>query len=188
MPLDLEALIAAWGSEGGETILETPIYTLRSERRSSPRTGETRPYYIIDSPDWVNVIPITPEGEVIMVAQWRHGTSTRTLEIPSGLLEQDERPEDAGLRELREETGYTAERVTVLGCVRPNHALFSNRCTTVLAEGVTYAGPVELDPGEDIAVLKIPLAEVKALIADGTIDHALALVAFYWLELHNQKQ
>ena len=187
MAIDLKELIAPWSAHDGETVVTTPIYTLRSERRSSPRTGETRPYYIIDSPDWVNVIPLTPEGEVVLVAQWRHGSNGPSLEIPSGLLEPGEDPTSAALRELREETGYLAHSARVIGCVRPNSALFSNHCTTVLAEGVTYQGPLELDPGEDIVVLRLPLDEVTALIVDGTIDQALTLTAFYWLQLHQAR-
>lgn len=189
MPIDLERLVQPWKPLDGKTrtLLETPIYRIHEEQRRSPRTGAVRPFYIIDCVDWVNVIPITPAGDVVLVAQWRHGIAAPTIEIPAGMIEPGETPEQAAARELREETGYIAGRLTTIGTVRPNSAILSNHCTTVLAENAVYDGPVALDPGEDIAVIRLPLEETKALIADGTIDHALVVAAFYWLYLHEQR-
>src|SRR4030042_6958442 len=82
------------------------IFNLRTDRASSARTGHAYDFYILESPDWVNVIPITPHDEVVLIRQYRHGIREVTLEIPGGIMEGKDSPEDAARRELIEETGY----------------------------------------------------------------------------------
>ena len=82
------------------------VFSLRTDRARSPRTGREHNFFIIESPSWINVIPLTRQNEVVMVHQYRHGIRDVTLEIPGGLVETNETPEDAAGRELWEETGY----------------------------------------------------------------------------------
>jgi 8-oxo-dGTP pyrophosphatase MutT (NUDIX family) len=114
-----------------------------------------------------------------MVRQYRHGVREVSLEIPGGVMENADSPEEAARRELYEETGYGASEVVPLGSVHPNPAIQNNRCYSFLATDVFPAGEQEQDAMEDIEVVLRPLSEIPRLIRDGQITHSLVLVAFY---------
>ncbi len=159
------------------------IFSVRQDVNRSPATGQAHDFYVIEAPDWVNVVPVTPDGQIVAVRQYRHGTGTVTLEIPGGMMDPDDPdPLAAGAREMREETGYAAERLIDLGPVAPNPSLQNNRCHTALALGATRAGPQRLDGTEDIEVVLLDPSEVPGLIARGVITHALVVAAFYLFE------
>lgn len=149
----------------------------------SPRTGVAHDFYTIACSDWVNVLAWTEDGRLVFVRQYRHGPDEFTLEIPGGAVDPGEDFLAAGLRELREESGFEAGEARLLGDVNPNPAIFQNTCATVLATGCRPAGELLLDPGEDIQVLTLSPAEVRAAIREGRVDHALVLAAFLWGEL-----
>lgn len=155
------------------------IFKVRVDSARSPRTNRVNEFYTLESGKWVNVIPLTPEGEVVMIRQYRHGSREMSLEIPGGLVEGED-PWCAALRELVEETGYEGSRVTFLGKVSPNPALFNNLCYTYLVEDARRTQGLNLDEGEDIEVDLIPLARIPSLISEGRINHALVLAAFYF--------
>lgn len=159
------------------------IFSLRTDRARSPRTGEAYDFFVLEATPWVNVIPLTADNEVVMIYQYRHGIRDITLEIPGGLIEAGDTPEAGALRELREETGYEAASVLPLGFVHPNPAIQNNICYTFLAENVRPAGLQEQDEKEDIGVVLVPLADIPRLIRDGAITHALVIVAFHKLGL-----
>jgi len=158
------------------------IFSLRTDRLRSPRTHEAYDFYVIEAPAWVNIIPLTPAQEVVMVRQWRHGIREVTLEVPGGMVEGTD-PREAAIRELREETGYVAQEVIPLGFVHPNPAIQNNRCYTFLARGCRREGVQEQDEKEDIEIDLIPLAEIPTLIAQGAITHALVICAFHFYQL-----
>ena len=155
------------------------VFKLRTDRARSPRTDEEHDFYILESKDWVNVIPITPQNEVVMISQFRHGIREITLEIPGGIVERSDSPEEAAQRELREETGYKGSEMILLGHVHPNPAILNNKCYTFLAKNVMQAGEQDQDEKEDIEVLLTPLDNIPALIREGEITHSLVLAAFY---------
>jgi 8-oxo-dGTP pyrophosphatase MutT (NUDIX family) len=158
------------------------VFDVVKSRRRSPRTGIDIGFFLVRTPDWVNVVALTAQDEIVMVRQYRHGTRQLSLEIPGGLIDPHERnPAAAAARELREESGYIADRVERLGVMTPNPAIFTNRCHTYLATGCKLAGDLQQDPGEDIEVVLVPRAGLDRLIAEGRIDHALVLAAFaFW--------
>ena len=157
------------------------IFAVRRDRAVSPRTGYSKDYSILECPDWVNVVARTPEGRFVLVRQWRVGTRRYTLEIPGGAVDrEDGEPEAAARRELREETGYTAERFHLLGVVEPNPAFQINRCFTYLAEDARRTDELRLDPGEEIDVVLADAGEIEGMVADGSIDHALVIAGLYW--------
>ena len=153
----------------------------------SPRTGQPHEMFILQQPNWVNVIPLTPDEQVIMVEQWRHGTRSVHLETPGGLMDEGEKPEQSARRELLEETGYEAGSIVRLGMVYPNPAIQSNQQFYILAKDCRKVAEPKLDNAEDITVKLVPLAEIPQMIATGKITHGIVIGAFYWLNLYREK-
>jgi 8-oxo-dGTP pyrophosphatase MutT (NUDIX family) len=169
---------ADWQRRGSRTTGDYRIFRVRTDTATHPRTGLEREVHVIESPDWVNVIALTPEGRVVLVEHYRHGRRRVTLEIPGGMLEPGEEPVAAGLRELAEETGYAGAPATLLGSCEPNPAIQENRCYFVLVESAVRVAEPRPDEGEDIDVRLVALPDVPALIEDGAISHALVIAAF----------
>ncbi|HJX34399.1 MAG TPA: NUDIX hydrolase [Desulfatiglandales bacterium] len=155
------------------------IFGLRTDRAISPRTKNEHDFYVLESPGWVNVIPLTRQEEVVLVRQYRHGIRQVTLEIPGGLVEKGDSPEETAGRELLEETGYSASEMVLIGSVHANPAFMNNLCYTYLARDVSISGTQEQDEKEDIDIVVKPLKEIPRLIRDGEITHSLILAAFY---------
>jgi 8-oxo-dGTP pyrophosphatase MutT (NUDIX family) len=177
-------MVQPWKKIGSKPLGDFRIFTIRSDRKISPRTGEEHDFYIIDSVNWVNILALTPNRELVMVEQYRHGSNTVELEIPGGLMDaKDVRPELTGERELREETGYAGENARVLGKVFANPAIMSNTCFTVLIENCRCVHPMEWDSGEDLVTRLVPAAEIPGLIASGKISHPLIISGLYFFEL-----
>lgn len=165
---------------GSQHLLDTPIFRLRRDRAEHPRSGHVGDYYVLENPDWVNIIALTPARELLLVRQWRHGTATIELEIPAGMVEPDESPVAAAARELAEETGYAPARCVELGAVVPNAAYQTNTCHTVLAEGCERVGETRFDPGEDLELVTVPLRELPTLVREGKLRNGMVLVALLW--------
>jgi len=161
------------------------VFSVRTDTSISPRTGTEHEFYVIESRDWVNIIPLTQDGRVVMIRQYRHGSREVTLQIPGGLVDPGDSSEEAASRELFEETGYGSEEWTKIGEVTPNPALFNNRCHTYLARNVKKVRDPSLDQTEDIEVILLPLSDIPEMIRKGEIDHAIVISAFsfYFLRL-----
>jgi 8-oxo-dGTP pyrophosphatase MutT (NUDIX family) len=177
-------MIKPWKKTGSRPLGDFRIFTIRADRKVSPRTGQEHDFFVIDSVNWVNVIAVTPDQHLVMVEQYRHGSDTIELEIPGGMMDaKDASPAATGQRELREETGYEGENPRVIGRILPNPAIMSNTCFTVMIENCRCVHPVEFDHNEDLITRLVPVAELTQLVADGKIRHSLVVVALYHYEL-----
>jgi 8-oxo-dGTP pyrophosphatase MutT (NUDIX family) len=137
------------------------------------------PFYVIEATDWVNIIPVTPEGQLVFIRQYRHGVREVTLEVPGGMVDPGETAAEAARREMHEETGYDTEQIIHLGGVAPNPAIQNNLCHSYLALDARPAGTQNLEGTEEIEVVLVDPAEVPGLIVSGQITHALVVTAFY---------
>ena len=125
-------MIKPWNKIASRPLGDFRIFTVRCDRKVSPRTSQEHDFYVIESGDWVNVIALTPDRQLVMVEQYRHGSNTVELEIPGGIMDAaDATPEASAQRELREETGFEGERARIIGRIFPNPAIRSPLNTIV---------------------------------------------------------
>ena len=177
-------MILPWEKVGSQPLGNFRVFSLRSDKKISPRTKIPHDFYVLDSSTWVNVIATTPDNQLVMVEQFRHGTNTVELEIPGGIMDPtDADPVATGVRELREETGYEGRDARVLGEVFPNPAIMSNTCYTVFVQDCALKHPTQFDGGEDIITRLVPAAAIPGLVAGKKIRHALVLCALYHFDL-----
>jgi ADP-ribose pyrophosphatase len=176
-----------WKETEKEKVFSTKIFdVVRSERIS--RNGTKADFYLVDAPDWVHVIPLirkTGGKEVfIMVEQYRHGENIKTLEFPGGMVDEGERPEEAAIREFREETGCTAHKMTLLGKVNPNPAFMTNQSYTYLAEDIKCGSEQNLDEHEDLSYRIVPVKDIMEGKERAFFHHAVMINALYWFMKH----
>lgn len=164
------------------------VFRVREDRAVSPTSGDEFSFFVVEANDWMNIIPITEDGRIVCVHQYRHGTESVSLEIPGGVIDSGESALEAASRELLEETGYEAEHIEQIGVVAPNPAIQNNRCYTFLGTNVRKVRAQNLDAMEDIAVELVDPADVPSLIAAGTINHALVVGAFYFWERQKESR
>ena len=178
-------MIEDWAVLKREPVEDFKLFQIQKKQVRSPRTGETREVQAIHFADWVLILALTPKEEVVMVRQYRHGTERIHLELPGGLVEpNDDTPELSAGRELLEETGFKANKITLIGECFPQPAILSNKCYFYLAQYAEAVQKQDLDAGEDIEILKIPLNEIPAKIQSREIDHGMVTLAFFYLWLH----
>lgn len=175
-------MIDPWERIDTERRGDYKVFSVRQDLSKSPASGREHTFYVIESTDWVNIIPVTVDGRIVFIRQYRHGTEEITLEVPGGMVDPGESPAEAALREMQEETGYDAQRVVYLGSVAPNPAIQNNQCHTFLALDARLEGQQELDGAEEISVTLVEADEVPGLITSGRITHALVVTAFYFFD------
>lgn len=173
-------MIEPWKEIESELKGDYEVFRVHRRISRSPRTGEDHAFHLIESSDWVNILPVTDDGRFVMIEQYRHGCQRVTLEIPGGLIDaSDPSPAAAARREMIEETGFDTEHIGYLGAVSPNPAVQTNHCYAFVARGATPVADQSLDGAEDIAIRLIDPPDVPRLIAEGRISHALVIATFY---------
>lgn len=155
------------------------VFGVQDVVRRSPKTGRTGTFHVIHTSSWCNAVALTPDDQIVLIRQYRHGIDATCVEIPGGLVDPGEEPMEAAVRELLEETGYAGDPAVLLGHVHPNPALMGNTCSTYLVTNARQVQPPRLDEEEDISVELVPLADIPAWIARGDITHAMVIAALW---------
>ena len=177
-------MIKPWKKIRSTVVGDFRIFKLRSDVSLSPRTGEEHDFFILESVNWVNVLALTPDRQLVMIEQFRPGSNTVELEIPGGMMDGGETdPVMTAVRELREETGYEGENARLLGRIWSNPAILNNRTFTVLIENCRLKHDVNWDHSEDLMTRLVPVTDLPKLVADEKIGHSLVVVALYHFDL-----
>src|SRR5215813_4823443 len=162
--------IPVWKTAQSQHIADCRVFQVRRDTSIDPRNERQYDFFVIEAADFINVIPLTPEGQVVLIEQYRHGTGEVTLEIPGGLVDEGESSLVAAKRELLEETGYITNDVRLLGRTRPNPAIQNNCLYSFVALNCTLSHSQTYDDSEHIAVRLVDWTQIPTLIASGTID------------------
>jgi 8-oxo-dGTP pyrophosphatase MutT (NUDIX family) len=178
--------IETWKIKRSETVADCKIFKVRRDFSVRNSDGAEFPFYCLENGDWVNVIPITAAGEVVLIEQFRHGIEEITLEIPGGMVDDGEDAKLAAERELVEETGFVPRETILLGKSRPNPAIQNNWVYHYLAIDCEKHHEPEFDATESVISKLVPFEEVQNLLKDGKITHSLVITAFHWLSLREK--
>jgi 8-oxo-dGTP pyrophosphatase MutT (NUDIX family) len=142
------------------------------------------PYYLLYYPDWVIIIAVTFDQQLLLVKQFRAGTNAIELELPAGTIDkEDQSPIDAAIRELAEETGYIGDGAEIIGKMTVDSTTHCNYCHVVFIKNVRKAGLQHLDQTEWIELCTVPVSEIKELIIAGKIRLGPHIGALYQARL-----
>ncbi|HEX9297751.1 MAG TPA: NUDIX hydrolase [Polyangiaceae bacterium] len=153
------------------------VFDVLRHQVEDQQSGALREGFTFDCRDWVSVVPVTEDRRFVLIRQYRHGVDGPTLEVPGGIVDEGQAADEAAVRELREETGYGGGTLIPLGVTHPNPALQGNRYHMFLMRGARLIGEPEFDLGEHCELVVLPEEEARARIRDGSISHALVLLA-----------
>jgi 8-oxo-dGTP pyrophosphatase MutT (NUDIX family) len=166
-----------WERLRSEKLFETPYFVLRSDRLRLPDGVIKDPYYVIERPDAAIIFPLTKEGEVILVRQFRPPLERMELGLPAGLVEPGEKSEAAARRELLEETGYAGGEWEPLGSLASSPSLKDNWAYLFLARGVEETSAPDPDEHELVEVVRVPVDDILGLIRGGQIVSSSGVAA-----------
>ncbi|MGF1530340.1 MAG: NUDIX hydrolase [Puniceicoccaceae bacterium] len=170
-----------WTSQEIELIANCRVFEVhrhRMRRQSDSRMGE---FYVLHAVDWVMALPLTPDNGLVLVKQFRFGTSNFSWEVPGGMVDPGEEPVETAVRELREETGYVGINPRLIGTASPNPAILNNRCHFVRIDGCELTQNTSPDENEEIETRIVSLEEAENWIAAGKIHHVIAIAAIFSL-------
>lgn len=177
--------VETWETVETKEIADCRVFKVREDSaRNGSKHGK---FYVIENPDWVNVIALTKDHKVVLIEQFRHGIGEIILEIPGGMIDGDEAPETAARRELLEETGYSAGEFVFLGKSRPNPAINNNWLYHFAALDAEKTEDAAFDEHESVAAKLFSLNEIPSLIKSGEITHSLVLAAFYYFSFYTKE-
>ena len=168
-----------WKTLSSEYLIRRPWLTARRDCVALPDGRENDEYYVLEYPEWVNVIAETTDGRMILERQYRHALDVVSTEICAGVVEQGEDPLHAAKRELMEETGFGGGTWTKLMTLSPNPSTMTNLCHSFLARGVVKTGNQCLDATEDLEFLLVPREEVRKMLLEGKFIQALMVAPLY---------
>ena len=172
--------VQKWETVSSEYLVKKPWATLRVDECKLPDGRIAKEYYVLEYPNWVNVVAITADKKVIMVKQYRHSGGLISIEIPGGVIDGDENPVDAAKRELLEETGYLFQDFELLSTIYPNPATSNNVTYCYLAHGGVKVQEQDLDEHEDIDIEFYSIEEVKQMLLKNEIPQALHVTGLFY--------
>ena len=171
-------MIKPWPKIKSNKTFDTGLFSITTNRCRSPRTGQEHDFYVINFPNWVQVIPLTSDDQIVMVRQFRHGCGQILFELPGGLIDKsDISPDQTARRELLEETGYRAKNLVLLTCIYSQPAVLNNKGLIYLAREVKKVAEPTLDITEDIEVCLVELQKIPQMIKSGEINHGQTVMA-----------
>jgi len=172
-------MLKIWNLIKTNNLLSTNIFNVLMKSYIHPEKNRNVSAYVLDLPNWANVVPLTDDGKILLIKQFRFGTDKIELEIPGGIIEPNENPRAAALRELKEETGYSAAEIKQIGFVDANPAFMNNRCYTFLAL-LSEKGKVNFDLDEIIECEFATISQIKKYLKEGKITNAYCVLALMW--------
>lgn len=179
--------IKPWKILSSDYVLSDDFLTLRTDKCERADGHIVPRYHVIELTPWVTVIPITEEGNILLVREYRHAAGVVMVGLPGGTSDPSETDwELVGRRELSEETGYKADRMEHIGSCYPNPAVQDNLIHYYLALDCKEVSEQDLDPNEEIEVIEMPLEEFLAY-EQIEVQHALHAAALYYLERYLAK-
>ena len=159
-----------WKTLSSEYLFNDRWFKVRRDKCETPGGKIVDPYYVYEFSTWVGALPVTEEGRIIMIRQYRHALGETCLEIPGGCVDDtDPNVEYAIARELLEETGYSFSSIDYLGEISPNPSTNSNLLHMFLARGGRKVAEQMLDENEEIEVLEMSIDELKQLLRQNKI-------------------
>ncbi len=176
----------SWELLSSEVVRIYPVLRFREDKYRFAPTGDEADFAVCESADWVLVIPITVDDQVVFIRQFRHGLRQNVLEIPGGVMDPGEAPEETAARELREETGFVPGQLELFGPLFPNPALNTARFHVAVASQCEPGKVLNPDPFEQIEVELRPLHTVEEMIRSGDLQHALCIAAFAVSGVHHR--
>lgn len=162
-----------WRTLESRTVLSDRWINVLAEKCQAADGSEVAPYYVLDYPNWVHVVALTPEGRVILTRHYRQGVRAFSVELPGGTMHIGERPGRDGRAGARGETGYVGEPGQILSTNWVNAASHRNSLHTVLIRGVRKTRTPHADPVEIVDAFEVPFAKAMELALRGGIQAAL---------------
>lgn len=163
-----------WKTLSSEYLFNDRWFKVRKEKCETPQGKIVDPYYVYEFATWVGALPVTADGKVIMVRQYRHALGETCIEVPGGCVDDtDNNFEAAVSRELLEETGYTFTSYEYLGRISPNPSTNTNLLHMFLATGGIKIAEQQLDHNEEIEVVLVTIDELKKLLQENKIVQAM---------------
>ena len=172
--------MSEWERLDSRPLWQSPWYNLRQDRLRTA-TGHEFTYTLVDHPGAVWVVPVTTEGQVVLVRQYRYAVDDWCTEVPAGGLGPDGKPEDIARRELLEEVGGTAAALRYVGQFYTSNGISNEVAYVYLATGVEL-GEAHREPTELMEVRLVPVEEALRMAREGEITDGPSALALLWCE------
>lgn len=168
-------IIQSWIRLNRQTVYQNPWITVFEDQVQLPN-GHITPYGVVTpTTNFVGIVPLLDPDTVVLVRQYRYVLGETTWEIPSGGMEENEKPEAAAQRELREEIGYRADRFQLLSIMHSNKSIMDDRGYIFLAQGLTPSEAVP-DETEEFEVITMPLEKALDMVKNCEITDCVSII------------